>query len=286
MEGVMIRGPHAMAVAVRTPEGEIACHRERLGGAFTGMVRRVPLLRGILILFETLALGFRALTWSAAVASGEGREAGREQPMARVDWSVLASTIALAVVVFFAGPAIVTVWLDRFLPVPAVLALEGVLRLVLLLVYISGIGRGRDVQRVFQYHGAEHMAIAAYEDGRDLTVPAVRRYPKEHPRCGTSFLLTVAIVAALVFPLAGSDPLWWRLGSRVVLVPLVAAVSYEAIRFAGFHQGWPVVRWLFAGNIALQRMTTRTPDDEHIRVAITALEAVQAEEDAAIREAG
>jgi len=278
MEGVMIRGARAMAVAVRTPEGDVACHRERLGGIFTGPLRRIPLVRGVVILFETLALGFRALTWSAAVAAGEPTKDGRARAMGGADWLFLAVTMSIAMGVFFGGPVAVTAWLDAYLPVPTVLALEGALRIALLLVYITGIGRGRDVQRVFQYHGAEHMTIAAYEDGRDLTVPAIRRYAKEHPRCGTSFLLTVALVSVVVFSLAGANPLWWRLGSRLILIPVVAGVSYEAIRFAGFHQEWPVIRWLFAGNIALQKLTTRVPDDEQIRVAIVALDAVRAEE--------
>jgi uncharacterized protein YqhQ len=278
MEGVMIRGPVAMAVAVRTPEGDITCHRERLGGVLTGPLRRVPLVRGILVLFETLALGFRALTWSAAVAAGETREDDNARPMRTADWSMLLVTLSIAIGVFFGGPVAVTWWLDRFLPVPAVLAIEGLLRLALLLLYITGIGRTQGVQRVFQYHGAEHMTIAAFEDGRDLTVPAIRRYPKEHPRCGTSFLLTVALVSIVVFALAGAEPLWWRLSSRILLVPVVAGVAYEAIRFAGFHHDWPVIRWLFAGNIALQRLTTRPPEDEQIQVAITALEQVLQEE--------
>ncbi|GMU40297.1 MAG: hypothetical protein AMXMBFR23_11630 [Chloroflexota bacterium] len=270
----MIRGAHAMAVAVRAPDGEIACHHEPLGGIFTSPLRRVPLLRGVLVLIETLALGLRALTWSASVATGQVRHT----LMRGVDWAVLAFTMFVAIMIFFAGPVAATAWLDRFLPAPVVIVLEGVLRLGLLLLYISGIGRTPDVQRLFQYHGAEHMTIAAYEDGRDLTVPAIRRYPKEHPRCGTSFLLTVAIVALVVFALAGAEPLWWRLSSRLLLVPVVAALAYEAIRFAGFHQGWPVIRWLFAGNLALQKLTTRVPDDEHIRVAIRALDEVRAEE--------
>ncbi|MEI7926738.1 MAG: DUF1385 domain-containing protein, partial [Chloroflexota bacterium] len=186
---------------------------------------------------------------------------------------------AVGVGVFFVGPVIATVWLDAFLPAPwMALAIEGVLRVTLLLGYIWGMGRASDIRRVFQYHGAEHMTIYAQEDGRELNVPAIRRYPKEHPRCGTSFLLTVALVAMVVFAFAGTEPLWWRLGSRLVLVPVVAAVSYEAIRFAGFHQTWPVVRWLFAGNLALQYLTTLRPDDEQIQVAIAALQRVRDEE--------
>ena len=275
----MMRGGAAMAVAVRRPDGTIASRAERLGGILNSPLRRVPLLRGVLVLFETLGLGMRALTWSAAVASNQVDERGEARRLTFFDWLVLLGAFAVGVGVFFVGPVIATVWLDAFLPAPwMALAIEGVLRVTLLLGYIWGMGRASDIRRVFQYHGAEHMTIYAQEDGRELNVPAIRRYPKEHPRCGTSFLLTVALVAMVVFAFAGTEPLWWRLGSRLVLVPVVAAVSYEAIRFAGFHQTWPVVRWLFAGNLALQYLTTLPPDDEQIQVAIAALQRVRDEE--------
>lgn len=274
VEGVMMRGQRAMAVAVRRPDGEIECHRERLEGLFTGPLRRVPLLRGVLLLFETTALGARALTWSSAIASGEAEARHEAGSMRGAEWTMVATTMLVAIAVFFLGPVLATAWLDRFLPPWVSLAAEAALRLLLLLGYLAAMGRSDEVRRVFQYHGAEHMTIAAHEDGRELTVPAIRRYAKEHPRCGTSFLLTVAILSGFIFAFAGTEPLWWRLASRVVLIPMVAAVAYEAIRFAGFHQRWPLVRLLFAGNIALQRLTTRPPDDEHIQVAVRALEEV------------
>lgn len=274
----MMRGPRSMAIAVRRPDGGIQSRAEPLGGVFTGPFRRIPLLRGVLVLFETAILGARALTWSSAIASGEVGEDGQPRTLSRMEWLFLAGTMGFAISIFFAGPVAATAWLDGRMPIWGVLAMEGGLRLALLLGYMWMIGRSDDIRRVFQYHGAEHMTIAAHEDHRDLTVPAIRRYPKEHPRCGTSFLLTVALVSIVVFAFVGTEPLWWRLSSRLLLVPLVAAVSYEAIRFAGFHQTWPIVRLLFAGNIALQRLTTRVPDDEHIQVAIRALdEAMEAE---------
>lgn len=273
IEGVMIRGTRSMAVAVRAPEGEILVRSEELHGPlYVGLLRRVPFVRGILVLAETLMLGGKALTWSSAVAAGEVDERGEAKSLTLVERAFLVITMGIALAIFFAGPVAATAWLDTRMDQWIVLAVEGAIRILLLLGYIWLIGRSDDVRRVFQYHGAEHMTIAAYEDGRELTVPAVRRYPKEHPRCGTSFLLTVAFVSIVVFAFAGTDPLWWRLASRLVLIPLVASVAYEAIRFAGFHQRWPVVRLLFAGNIALQLLTTRPPDDEHIQVAIRAFE--------------
>jgi len=269
----MIRGMRSMAVAVRDPEGGILVRSEALRGPlYVGLLRRVPFVRGILVLAETLTLGGRALTWSSAIASGEVDEHGEARALTPVERVFLIVTMGLALAVFFAGPVLATAWLDARIDSWIVLAIEGAIRIGFLLGYIWLIGRSDDVRRVFQYHGAEHMTIAAFEDGRELTVPAIRRYPKEHPRCGTSFLLTVAFVSIVVFAFAGTDPLWWRIASRLVLIPLVASVSYEAIRFAGFHQGWPVVRLLFAGNIALQLLTTRPPDDEHIQVAIRAFE--------------
>ena len=276
IEGVMMRGATVMAIAVRRPDGSIASRSEPLGGVFTGPVRHVPLLRGLLVLFETLTLGMRALTWSAAVAADQVDEHGETRPLGVFDWLFLVGAFGIGVGVFFVGPVLATAWLDGVLPARWMsLLVEGLLRVSLLIGYIWGMGRASDIRRVFQYHGAEHMTIYAQEDGRELNVPAIRRYPKEHPRCGTSFLLTVALVAMVVFAFAGTEPLWWRLSSRLILIPAVAALSYEAIRFAGFHQDWPVVRWLFAGNLALQWLTTRAPDDEQIQVAIAALQRVR-----------
>ena len=275
IEGVMMRGAQVMAVAVRSPSGAIVSRDERLGGVYTNAARRIPLIRGITVLAETIALGTGALTWSAAIAAGQTEEDGQPKRMSVFEWLFVLGTMAFAIGAFFVGPVVVTSPLDGRWPTWAVIALEGGIRMGLLLGYVWGIGRTEGVRRVFQYHGAEHMTIAAFEDGRELTVPAIRRYPKEHPRCGTSFLLTVALVSIVVFAFAGREPLWWRFASRLVLVPLVAAVSYEVIRFAGAHQRWPVIRWLFAGNIALQYMTTRPPDDEHIQVAVAAFERVR-----------
>lgn len=275
IEGVMIRGAQTMSVAVRAPSGAIVGRDERLGGIWTNAARRVPLLRGITVLLETMALGTRALTWSAAVAAGEIEDDGQPKGMDVIEWLFVMGAMGFAIGAFFVGPVVVTSPLDGRWPDWSVIVLEGGIRIGLLLGYVWGIGRTEGVRRVFQYHGAEHMTIAAHEDGRELTVPAIRRYPKEHPRCGTSFLLTVALVSIVVFAFAGREPLWWRFASRLVLVPVVAAVAYETIRFAGAHQRWPVIRWLFAGNIALQYLTTRPPDDEQIQVAVAALVRVQ-----------
>ncbi len=284
IEGVMIRGLRSMAVAVRRPDGSIAVRTERLSRLYTGAQRRAPLLRGVAALWETLTLGIRALTWSAAVAAGEVDERGEARPLGVWGWATLVTALLVSLAVFFAGPVLLTAWLDDVLPAGwIVVTLEGLVRVALLLGYMWAIGRARDIRRVFQYHGAEHMTIHAFEHGAlahggGLQVPAVRRFGRAHPRCGTSFLLTVAVVSVFAFVLLGTPPLWWRLLSRLLLIPLIAAVAYEAIRWAGRHPAQPLVRWLFAGNMALQRLTTREPDDEQLRVAITALERALAED--------
>jgi uncharacterized protein YqhQ len=280
IEGIMIRGARAMAIAVRHPDGSIATRGERLGGLHAGAVARIPLLRGVAVLWETLTLGARALTWSAAVAAGETDEHGDARPPgigARVS---LLFMLTAATAVFFVAPALVAVALASLMPGWAAVAVEGATRIALLLGYVWSIGRSEEVRRVFQYHGAEHMAIQAFEQRRELQVPAVRRFGRQHPRCGTSFLLTMAVVAIPVFiPLGGA--LWWRLAWRVALIPFVAAVAYEVVRLGAAHAGRAPVRWLFAGNLALQRLTTREPDDEQLQVAIAALERCVAEDRAA-----
>jgi uncharacterized protein YqhQ len=280
VEGVMMRGPKAVAVAVRRPDGEIVSYSERLSGVFTTRLRTVLLVRGVAVLVESLTLGARALNWSSAVASEEvdGRDGAD-----RLGLSGLLSlliTLGVASVVFFLGPVLATFWLDG--PLGSAwwsLLIESGLRLVLLIGYVWVIGQAEEIQRIFQYHAAEHQTIHAYEHGAELSVPAIRRQPPEHPRCGTSFLLTVAMVSALVFIFVGTEPLWWRFASRLVLIPLVAGIAYEAIRFGGLHEHWPVVRSLFVANLALQRLTTRTPDDEQMQVALEAFRRVRATED-------
>ena len=277
----MIRGARAMAIAVRRPDGSITTRSERLGGLHAGAVARIPFVRGIAVLWETLTLGVRALTWSAAVAAGEVDEHGDARPPgigARVTPLFM---LTAAAAVFFLVPALIAVALEGPMPRGATVAVEGATRIALLLGYVWGIGRSDEVRRVFQYHGAEHMAILAFEQRRELQVPAVRRFGREHPRCGTSFLLTVAVVAFVVFIPLGAGALWWRLASRVLLIPLVAALAYEAVRFGAAYASHAPVRWLFAVNLALQRLTTREPDDEQLQVAIAALERCVAEDRAA-----
>jgi uncharacterized protein YqhQ len=274
IEGVMVRGPRTMAVAVRRPDGTVALKSEALGGLYTGLPRRLPLIRGVVVLWETLALGMRALGYSAQVAAGEDED----ELSGPYIWATMAVTFVLVAVVFFAGPVLLTGWLEGALGGTGAVIVEGVLRLALFLVYIVAIGLVPDVRRVFAYHSAEHRAIHAYEAGRPLNVESVRPFPNAHPRCGTGFLLTVMVIALVVFALLGTPPLWWRVLSRVVLLPVIAALSYEIIRLGLLVEHVPFLNWVLKPNLLLQSLTTRDPDDGQIEVALAALQGALAAE--------
>jgi len=269
IEGVMIRGPRHMAIAVRTPGGQILTRGERLPEMLAGPLRRVPLLRGMIVLYETLTLGVRALTWSSQVATGQDQ---REISRAQLALS-LVFTLAFVGVVFFAGPVLITGWLgeltgNHWLEVVT----ECALRVVMIIGYIWLVGRLPEVQRVFAYHAAEHRAIHAHEHGAALRPDIVKQYPNEHARCGTAFMLTVGIVSLFAFVALGTPPLWIRLVERIILIPAVASVAYEVLRAGQAYEGNRLIAALYRPNIWLQRLTTRDPDDEQIAVAISALE--------------
>lgn len=277
VEGVMIRGPKHMAVAVRAPDGRIVERTEGLGGVYTGLPRRIPILRGVIVLYETLALGIRALTWSSQVAAGQDEE---EVSNAQIYVS-LGIMLVLVAAIFFAGPVLLTSWVGRvFGNGYAEVAAEGLLRLAMLVAYVWLIGRMKEVRRVFAYHGAEHRAIHAYEHGRALTAANIREYPNAHPRCGTAFLLTVMMISLVVFVLLGTPPIWVRIVERIVLIPVIASLAYEVLRIAQRFEGNRIFAWIYAPNIWLQGLTTRDPDDAQIEVAVAALERVIALETA------
>jgi uncharacterized protein YqhQ len=278
IEGVMIRGPRHATVVCRRPDGSLTQRSKSLRKTYTGWTARVPLVRGVVTLAETLHLGTWALIFSQNVALAED-QTDEDEGIGVLGALTLVIAFSIAIGLFFLGPVFATRWLEKHVD-PDIIAvvLEGVLRLVLLLGYLWLIGRMPDIRRVFEYHGAEHKTIAAWEAGRPLVPDEVRGFSRAHPRCGTSFLLVVAVVAIVVFTALGSPPLWWRLTSRVVLVPVVAAIAYEAIRFGGIHRHNRIVARLFAPNLWLQALTTREPDDEQIQVAIAAMEAAREQE--------
>ena len=273
IEGVMIRGQRNIAVAVRRPDGSVATMRRPLTPIFTGRLRRIPLARGIIAMAETLTLGMRALSYSANVAAeAEGEEISKGS-MA----GMMLVSLSLAIGLFFMVPVLASDRLEGLLgsSLAANIA-EGVIRLALFLGYITLISRLDDIRRVFMYHGAEHMTVHAQEHGDPLEIERIRRYPTAHPRCGTAFLLVVMVVAIVAFIFVGREPFWWLIASRIVLVPLIAAVSYEIIRFSGRHAGNPLVGLITAPSLALQSLTTRQPDDDQIEIAITAMQQAQA----------
>jgi uncharacterized protein YqhQ len=276
LEGVMMRGSKVMAIAVRDPEGKIVVHSEPLNASlYSGRISRWPFVRALTVLWDALGLGMRALMYSADVALGE-EEADFSGPLG---WGTVAVAVALGVGLFFITPSLLVSLVDRWLP-SSLLSnlLEGIVRLALILLYVWVVGFIPDVGRVFAYHGAEHKTINAYEDGVSLTPQSVAAYSTAHPRCGTSFLLMVAIVSVLVFALLGRPSLWVRLISRVLLIPVISGLSYEAIRFSAAHRRNPIMRALFAPGLVLQKLTTREPEIAMLEVAIVALKRVLAEE--------
>lgn len=273
IEGVMMRGSRHMAVAVRAPNGEITLHEEPINSSlYNGFWSRVPFVRGLGLLWDSLGLGMRALNFSADVAMGEEAEFGG--PIA---WGTMAISFSLAIGLFFLAPAAAAdglhTWLDLDSPLAGNL-IEGLIRLTLIIGYIWAIGHIKDIERLFGYHGAEHKAINAYEDDAPLTPESVARYPLEHPRCGTGFLLVVVVVSVIIFSFLGRPPLLIRLLSRVVLIPVVAGVAYEYIRLLARNLHNPIARVLVKPQLALQRLTTRQPTYEMLEVSITALKRV------------
>lgn len=271
IEGVMMRGAKHMAVAVRGPTGKIIVHSEPLNAKiYGGPVSRLPFLRAIIILWDTLVLGMRTLLFSADVALEE-EEVEFKGPLA---WGSVAFSLIIGIAVFFLGPLLLVGLVDRYIASPLVSnILEGLIRLTFFLVYVCAISLIPDIRRVFAYHGAEHKTINAYEDGAPLKPDAVKVYSTAHPRCGTGFLLVFAVISILVFTLLGRPPLVLRIISRLVLIPVIAGPAYELIKFSAAHGDNPLVRGLIlVPSLALQRLTTREPDESMLEVAIAALQ--------------
>ena len=268
IEGVMMRGQKAFAVAMRAPDGNIAVHTEKLANVYRSGITKVPFLRGVILLWDALGLGMRALTLSANTQTGEDEKL--EGPAL---YLTLGLSLAFGIGLFFLLPAGIGGWVEHLLSQTTSALwlgnlLEGVLRLLLLIGYIWGIGFMPDVKRVFMYHGAEHKTINAYEAGAELTPEVVTNYPIEHPRCGTAFLLTLVLLSILVFTALGPMSIVWRLVTRVLFIPILAGVAVEYIRWTANNLGNPIVQLLIKPNLALQRLTTRTPDLEMLAVAI------------------
>ncbi len=280
LEGVMMRGPSCWAVAIRTPEGGIEqVVRDVASPMRRHRIWRLPVIRGVIALGESLAIGFRALAISANVASREEDEDGEvvtEITRGQIIFS-FAIAIGFALMLFKVGPALLTNWL----PIDGTawfVLVEGLIRVVVFIAYIGLIGLLPDLKRVFQYHGAEHKTINALEAGAELTPERVQKFSLIHPRCGTAFLLWVMVLGIFVFALVGRPVWYWLVVSRILLLPLIAGIAYELIRYAGKHQGNRVLMTLLAPGLWLQRLTTREPTLDQVEVSIRAIEEVRRRE--------
>ena len=273
IEGVLMRGSKAVAAAMRRPDGTIVVQTEALTGIYQSRIKNIPLLRGLVMLWDALGLGMRFLTISANQQTGEDEKL--EGPAAYLTIGV---ALIIAIGVFVLLPSAFGNWIEHGLGLNFWVAnlLEAILRLALAIGYIWGIGRMADIQRVFAYHGAEHKTINAYEAGAELTPESVDRYSLEHPRCGTGFLLTVIIFTIILFTPLRVLPMIERLPLQVLLVPVVACLAYEYMRWTANHLDWPFVRALISPNLALQHLTTRPPSLDIIEVAITSFNAMLA----------
>jgi uncharacterized protein YqhQ len=288
LEGVMMRGPGNWAVAVRTPSGTIEHVARPIDSAMSRhRIYRLPVIRGVMALGESLAIGFRALAISANYAAQAERVPGDEDAAeegaapAEVDTELsrgalifaFAVAIGFAILLFKVTPVLITNWL----PIKSTgwfVIVEGLIRVTIFVAYLSLISLLPDLRRVFQYHAAEHKAINAYEAGEPLEPEIVQRYSLIHPRCGTAFLLWVMVIAVFVFAFFGRPAWYWLIATRVLLLPVIAGLAYELIRFAGKHQGNRVLMTLLAPGLWLQRLTTREPSLDQIEVSIRALREV------------
>lgn len=290
IEGVMMRGSRALSVAVRNPEGKIVVHTEPLDPRiYGGGLAKIPFLRGMTLLWDALGLGIKSLMFSAEVALEEeedpkGNKDKDEEPSrvfeGPVEWTLIAFSLTMSILLFFVLPTFLAAQIERLFGWQEQLVLvnlaEGIIRLALLVGYIAAIGMMGDVKRLYGYHGAEHKTINAYEAGAELTPKSVARFPLEHPRCGTAFLLTVVVISIILYSFLPPMPLLARIVSRLVLLPVVAGIAYEFLRFTAAHQDNALIRLITKPNLALQRLTTREPDEGMLEVAITAFQEVLA----------
>ncbi len=276
IEGVMMRGRQAFAVAMRAPNNEIVVYTEELGRIYKSKWLKIPFLRGMVVLWDALGLGMRALTISANTQTDDDQKL--EGPAL---YLTLALSLGFGIGLFFLLPAAAGQLIKHTLSVNAWWGnlSEGIVRLLLLVGYIWGIGFIPDIRRVFAYHGAEHKTINAFEAGSELTPEQVTRFSLQHPRCGTAFLLTLVLLSVLIFSLLGPLPLAWRLLSRVLLIPVLAGIAYEYTRWTASHIDSPAVRALIKPNLALQNLTTREPSLEMLEVSIAAFNAMRSGED-------
>jgi uncharacterized protein YqhQ len=282
LEGVMMRGVSTWAAAVRMPDGEIRVSSEPVvSWAKRHRLLRLPVVRGVVALAESLKIGFRALAISANAQIPDEDE---QEPIGGLTWGLtIAFSLTLAIGLFFVVPVGLTSLIkDQLGSAVLFWLVEGLLRTAIFIGYIAAISRLPDLRRVFEYHGAEHKTISCFEAGDDLTPERAARYSRLHSRCGTSFLLIVMVLAIFVFAPLGLPAWYWLVASRIVGIPLIAGLSYEVIKWAGRNRRKAWVRTLIWPGLMLQNLTTRPPDHDQLAVAIASLEAVLAVEGAEI----
>ena len=265
----MMRGRKTMVTAVRRPRGELAIDVQPLSTLYAGRLRRTPFVRGIIVLIESLVLGIKSLFYSANVSLEEEGE----KLSGGLVWIMMVVALGLAVALFFIVPLLLT----KLLHISSSLLfnlVDGLIRVAIFIAYLKLVTLMPDIKRVFAYHGAEHKAVNAYEAGVPLEPEAIKNYSKAHMRCGTSFLFAVVIIAIIVFALFGLHSTWLMVLSRIILIPVIAALGYEVIYFGGRHASNRFVRIILAPGLWLQALTTREPDDSQLEVAIMALKKV------------
>jgi uncharacterized protein YqhQ len=276
LEGVMMRSPSSWAVAVRKKNGEITQVVRSIASPMArNRVFRLPVVRGVIALGESLAIGFRALAISANYAAQEEDDDGEVTTEITRGQIIFSFTIAIgfALMLFKVGPALITNWLP-IETTGAFVVVEGLVRVTIFVAYLALVSLLPDLKRVFQYHAAEHKAINALEAGEELTPENVQRHSLIHPRCGTAFLLWVMVIGIFVFAFVGQPAWYWLIASRILLLPVIAGIAYELIRFAGRHTDNRVLMTLLAPGLWLQRLTTREPTLDQIEVSISALQEV------------
>jgi uncharacterized protein YqhQ len=271
IEGVMMRGKQTMVTAVRRPNGEISLNPQTLPSIYTGKWRKTPLTRGVIVILESLILGIQTLMQSANVALEEEETKLTGWSM----WAILLPALAFSVGVFFVLPLFITNIFNSHFPSSFVFVLvEGLIRVAIFILYLKLVSMMKDIKRVFAYHGAEHKAVNAYEAGVPLEVKPAQIYSTANPRCGTSFLFSVMVIAIIVFSIVGKSNIWLMVVSRIVLVPVIAALGYEFIYFTSRHVDNPILRWMTRPGMWIQALTTREPDDMQMEVALAALQKV------------
>ena len=280
IEGIMMRGPKEIAMAVRKTNGEIVVEKRPVSSIVQKYkLLKIPIIRGVISFIESMVLGIKALTFSADFFEMDEEES--KEPEKISNWLIyltVAVSLAIGIGLFFMLPLFLVRLVEHVIPGGILKNLaEGGVRLFIFLVYVIAISRMKDIKRVFEYHGAEHKSIHCYEQGQELTVENIKKQTRLHPRCGTSFLLIVMVVSILVFTLLPTEmPLWMRTLYRLSLLPVVAGLSYEVIKFAGRKCNW-FTKMISAPGIWMQYLTTREPDESQIEVAISALTAVMPE---------